>query len=523
MQATARSRSQTPVAVASLETESAPARLLSFAERQPWLLFACTLAWLPLAIRHAWNVRLWIDEIVTLDVSRMGNARMIDALRHGVDLQPPFFYWVTRAFEALFGYGEIGVRSQAVFFFFLFTVFLFRLVQRSMGAWYGCAAVWLALNTVVFGAPNQGYSSEARPYAMLLAFSTSALLCWTSYRERPAWWKLPILTVAIAATVSCHYFGVFAVLPLLAGECAVFIRTRKPDFRVLTAIALGFAPQLFFLPIARAGMAAHRAPLWQRGNAFSLEAIYVGLVSHFTVPLFLAMVVLFFCWRRLDRTASGRDFTLSPENLAGAGYFFIPIAAIVVTAFSANAIMPRYVLPALIGIVFISIVLLYRATGGSRAAAAIVACCCALWFVYTWEPQFYRHLPRKPGPLSIAAPEAGLPIVIASADVYFTWRHYSSRALVERLRIVADPQVELQYPGMADVAVTSLNQTPYLNLRTIDFRQMRQLGDFYAFEVRKSLGADWLVAEIIRHGGQVQVVSDQIGPVLFRVHFPPAA
>jgi len=57
----------------------------------------------------------WYDELFTYNVATLPGFRaMWDALTHGADLNPPFFYVVTHAAISVFGPTEFGFRTPAI-------------------------------------------------------------------------------------------------------------------------------------------------------------------------------------------------------------------------------------------------------------------------------------------------------------------------------------------------------------------------------------------------------------------------
>ena len=500
---------------------SAGQKLLSFGERHPWILFVLSLIWLPAAIDDARSMRLWLDEIVTLYLSRMSPGNLVDALRHGVDLQPPFFYWVTRGFESLFGYSELGVRSQAIFFFTAFTLILFQFVRAKLGTWYGWAAIWLALNTLAFGYSTAGYSSDGRPYAMLIAFASLSLLCCSLYWANPRLWTLIAIAFSVAATVSTHYYGIFAILPLLAGEAFRWHQLRRFDLRLPVAIAVGLTPLIFLVPIARSGVSSHPPNPWNPVTISSLGSVWgVLLSSRIPVPFFLSLAIVFFAWRRFCEDVPWKAFRLSPDVIAGVSFLAIPIPAVIVAKLGANMIFFRYLLPVVIGLVVLCILTLYRVARASRELALLVSLGCIVWFLYTWVPHYHLHFPAQPGRLSIPAPDDALPIIIASSGDHALYFHYGASSLRARLFIVTDAEVSSRYPGQADVALTMMHTAPYFSFHTIDFRGLVERREFYVWEVNGASGSGWLIPELLGRGAHVDVAYADQAAILYRVHLP---
>lgn len=123
---------------------------------------------------------LWHDELITYYVSKQPDVRsMWAALAAGVDLNPPLLHLVTRA--ALFtGNGPLAMRLPSLVAFTLALVGIFTIARRYSSA---CVA-WLTAALFVWTQAGT-YAYEARPYAMLLAFTAWAYVAWQRALKRP--------------------------------------------------------------------------------------------------------------------------------------------------------------------------------------------------------------------------------------------------------------------------------------------------------------------------------------------------
>src|ERR1700733_206895 len=121
----------------------------------------------------------WYDELFTYNVATLPGFRaMWDALRHGADLNPPFFYVVTHAAVSVFGPTEFGLRTPAIAGFLVMCCCLYAFVAHRAGACYGFIAMLLP---VVTGALRWAF--EARAYGLMLGFCGLALISWQRAAE----------------------------------------------------------------------------------------------------------------------------------------------------------------------------------------------------------------------------------------------------------------------------------------------------------------------------------------------------
>src|SRR5262245_57678274 len=135
------------------------------------------------------------------------------ALSAGGEQTPPLFYAITRASIALFGSSGLALRVPEIAGFWLMGASLYAFVRRRAEA----PAALLAATTPLVTSAYQ-YAFEARSYGLELGFAGLALFCWQSvaFGRRAPW--VPALALALAATVSIHYYGIFVLVALAIGE-----------------------------------------------------------------------------------------------------------------------------------------------------------------------------------------------------------------------------------------------------------------------------------------------------------------
>ena len=117
---------------------------------------------------------LWNDELYTYHFARVPDlADLWRALQTGADQSPPLAYLLTRASLDLFGTSAVAIRLPEVVGFFVFSVCMYVFVARRTNELYGVIAMLLPSLTAAYY-----YASEARAYALVLAFGALALVCW---------------------------------------------------------------------------------------------------------------------------------------------------------------------------------------------------------------------------------------------------------------------------------------------------------------------------------------------------------
>lgn len=165
----------------------------------------------------------WYDELTTLYVCRLPLSSMWDALRHGIDFNPPLFFLLTDLSKAVFGETLVGMRVPEILGFWVLCICLYRVVNRRVGWLPGSIAMTLPLITGAFY-----YSYEARPHAIVLGFSGLAVVCWQMSLEKPEsrWW-LASFSLCLLGAFLLHCYAVLVCAPFAAFELRRVERRRR--------------------------------------------------------------------------------------------------------------------------------------------------------------------------------------------------------------------------------------------------------------------------------------------------------
>ena len=186
----------------------------------------------------------WYDELFTVYTCRLPDLHAIwDALRDGLDFNPPLFFLITKASQAVFGAGLIGTRMPEILAFWVCSVCLFRFVNHRAGPAAGFVAMAFPMLTGAYY-----YAYEARPHALVLGFCALALICWQNYSDPPKkliW--LAGLSSCLAAALLVHCYAAVIVIPFVLVELFRTVQSRRFDWAMWVALALpGFALLSYF-------------------------------------------------------------------------------------------------------------------------------------------------------------------------------------------------------------------------------------------------------------------------------------
>jgi len=172
-----------------------------------------------------WNISgasIWFDEAFSAYIIQFN---FLDIARYtATDVHPPFYYWVLKAWAAIFGETELGLRSMSVFFGAVAAVFGYLLVRRK----FGRRAALVGLFILVISPLFIRYSQEARMYtlaAALVLAATYVMARAIESKSRKTWILYGIL---VSLGMWTHYF---TALAWIAHWVWRFIVMRKTGVR----------------------------------------------------------------------------------------------------------------------------------------------------------------------------------------------------------------------------------------------------------------------------------------------------
>lgn len=221
--------------------------------RRPWWVVAAIAAVLVVGIglRTYSRSALWLDEALTVNVARVPLGDLHAALK--VDGAPPLYYVLLHAWMAVFGTGDVAVRSLSAVF--------------SLGAlvavWFGArrfatadgeagpastAVAWIAVVLIAANPYAIRYATEARMYSLAMLLVALGYLAITRAFDRASLGRLACVALIVAGLLYTQYWAIYP-LAVTALWLAWNARPRSPRSgaarRVLGAFVAG---GLLFLP-----------------------------------------------------------------------------------------------------------------------------------------------------------------------------------------------------------------------------------------------------------------------------------
>jgi 4-amino-4-deoxy-L-arabinose transferase-like glycosyltransferase len=478
-----------------------------------WILGAILAVYLGIAGLLAHYKLFWNDELFTVYIARIPTVPDVWAfLATGVEQTPPTFHLLSRWVIHTLGEHHVTVRLPSILAVGVLGICLFVVVSRRTSPAYGFIAMLFPLTTQAFL-----YAYEARPYALVLAFSAASLLCWTSAADgRRRALSLAVLAVTLAAALCSHYYAVLVFLPLAAGELARSLDRRRVDLGIWLAFSVATIPLFVFLPLIQSGRKL-AATFWARPQWQQMADFYQHVLSPASVPLLVIVLGLavYGLARASDGGKSAATGAAPPprhEIVAALGYLALPVVAVLVAKLVTGAFTDRYALPAVLGVAIIVSwgahqLLDHRATLGAILAALLTG-----WFVafvgvipalqlrqVRAEPQrVYRFL-------QTAAP-GDQPVVIAGPHSFFELTYYAPPALASRLAYLVDPAAALHYVGTDTVDLGMREFGRRTGLRVEPYRTYLSTHPRFLLYVDRSPW-NWLLPALSAAGARFEVVA----------------
>lgn len=422
-----------------------------------WLVLALVVFGLSAAYQ-ACIFPLWFDEFFTLFLSRLPTLKQLYQAMPA-DGQPPLQYLLTHVSLRWFGATEFAMRLPELLAYGAAGLLAWKIVRRHGSAVQALFAAVFLLDSVV---PELA-GWMARPYGLLLAFTALTLASWqvAALREENRFWPLCGVTAGIAGAVCSHHFGLVHTAMLLAAGEATRIRFRRRlDGWMAVAIAAGYLPLMFTLPLAHRSRVLlgeavfHSANFWAKPSVSNL-LVAILLVS---IPLLcLSLVFALLPWPKQDDGALESAITPVPAHeWAAALSLSLMLPVQLLLAFTSTGyFQEKYAIGTSLGLALLCGWGLPRVKHLRRTWPFVLglATTCVLLFAAT---QLAMALVRHPINRSRMAHAAVSPlleqapgnetIAVANAFDYVPDWWYSAPAIRERLTYLSDVPYAIQQP-----------------------------------------------------------------------------
>lgn len=429
---------------------------------------------------------LWVDELITLHVARLGSVAAIwHALAQGADPNPPLTYLLVHLCRGIFGEHEFALRLPAMAGYWIGCLSLFLYLRCRLPATWALAGTVLSITMAAFD-----YSYESRSYGILYGFAMLAFLCWSRAVDAallPFRRRIAILgmALALAAGITTNYFAVLAFLPIAAGELTRTIRRmyepgrwltilsgeanpgplKAADIRVWLALLLAATPLLAFRSMIAHSIAQFTPYAWNKVSFNQVVHSYTEMVEVILYPILALFVfgLMVHLFARLCPDCRGmilprwigalvtqaRSFRQTIPIHEAVGIFFLmvyPILGYIVASIRGGMLSPRFVIPVCFGFAIAAVLTAFRLFGHVPQAGIFLLCFCTAWFIARESVVGYWYLEQKQSFSNVLGylPEAelavppGSPMVISDPLMALTFQHYAPLALTARIVFPVD-------------------------------------------------------------------------------------
>lgn len=460
-----------------------------------------------LLISH--HKQLWFDELVTYSVDHVPTWRDAwHALQIGVDANPPLFHFANRLFLAVLGDSNEVQRASSIFGFWAMSLCVYAIVRSDHSA----AAAWVAaLIPACSGAAY--YATEARPYGMVLAFVSLAIICWmksvdASNRKLMSYsWTIG-LTMCLACAISSHYYAVFTVLPFIGAELTRGVKRSKLDWTILGALVASYLPLVIFYTtglMAAAGQytgGADRASMLLPVHFW--ELILGPVLGSIATAIGIALI-----WNWLGGKRLGTSMIPSNSILIAAWLCLLPLVVVLAARYVTHAYEHRYAISAVIGaaiLIGFGFDVLRTAVPGAAGLAIF-----ALILPITADAIAGRNAPRGRhidyAWAQSTGAEPDLPIVYGTPlEFVQAWYNAPSQELQKRITCLVDVKDAWARTKSttADLGVINLKPALLVPARNYhDFASLRR--NFYLIhEPHTTTG--WVTKKLVEDGANLKLL-----------------
>ena len=432
---------------------------------------------------------LWLDELITLHIARLGSASAIwNALAQGADPNPPVSHLLVLFSQRLFGDHEFAYRLPAAIGYWIGLVSLFAYLKRHLPGTWALGGAVLSMAMAAFD-----YSYEARSYGIFYGLAMLAFLCWSRTVDPDSnsitrGLTLAGMIFALAAGISTNYFAVLAFFPITAGECVrTILRARQTsrlsgesgssspasifhavDIRIWLGLAIAALPLLAYRSLVTRSISQFAPYAWNKVSLGQVADSYTEMVEVVLYPilaLFVLSIVSYLVALRVYRLCPDCRARLLPrwlepllsrtplnlpipsyEAVGVVVFMLYPILGYIIASGWGGMLSPRFVIPVCFGFAIAATFVAYELFSNVRKASLIFLCFFLAWFVaresvvgYWYEEQkqcFYKvldHLEQA----ELSLPE-GAPIVIPDPLLVLAFDHYAPRAVASRVVFPVD-------------------------------------------------------------------------------------
>jgi hypothetical protein len=461
----------------------------------------------------------WLDEYYSLLTENVGSPSAIwQVLKTApMALDLPVYHILSLGIMRVAGTNEFDARLVSVLAYVVMASFFYAFVRKYSDMYTGLLAM-----SLTFACGTFEYASQARPYALLLASSAAAVYCWSNTGiPRRRGLAMAGLWSAIAFALASHWYGFIILFPLAAGQSARDIIRRRLDFKVWLVLVTASLTVSINLPLLKAASQYRFLP-WKGVVYGDAVQTMVDILQPIVTPLVfvgVAVAAAQFVFGQLRKNDVELLCWPKPEVVCVLALALLPVIGLVPAKLITHSYVPRYFLPAALGMISLICILLRAVCrNNSRVMAlAVAVLCCYLCPKLLRTGLSYTH--HNAGQFSEAAvfsQFADAPIVISSMHLFVPMEEHATPRLRKRLLYVSDP---------ASVAVLNQDTTfrgseaakLWTNLPIIDLRTLTESNLRYYVVGNITGGDEWLLFRLAEDHSQITLLGNYQGSPAYLV------
>ncbi len=193
-----------------------------------------------LAMRFLTGSHLWLDEALTVNISKLPLSRIPDALRR--DGSPPLYYLALHFWMTAFGSGDVAVRALSAIFA-IGALPLAWLAGVRVGGRRVAAAALVLLAASPFAIR---FATEARMYSLLTLLTLAGYLFLRRFLDRPSAGAGVGVAAATGLLMLTHYWSFYLLVTV--GLMLVVRAYRNRDRAAVLALAAMAGGCVLFVP-----------------------------------------------------------------------------------------------------------------------------------------------------------------------------------------------------------------------------------------------------------------------------------
>ena len=391
----------------------------------------------------------WIDEVLAIWTARLHSpADIVSAIWKGAEFSPPSYDVFLHFVLGTFGPDRLTARLPSIVAVLVAAIVLATVVWRRLGVTSGALTFGLVLNSFL-----SDFAIQARPYAMLMAITSLALLTWSSRKlERGSWWQGVALALLLFASVSLHFYAVITIAIFGLMELLWSLAQRRLRPPIWFGLAGGACASTIWLPLM-----LHLAKY--NGNDITASDFYGAPTASHLVREVLALFVgaevflLFILATMLVVSAAyvaqlisrgaqplpagAKDLNRNEVQIAIMGFALLlafPVG-FALAFFVTHVFVGRYALCASLGAILLFVLALKKVPYERSAGIALLAVLCVL--------PLFRAPPKDwtaPALDVLHHSQTSGPIVVSDGDLFLELMEGAEPALRSRFVFLRSPK-----------------------------------------------------------------------------------